>query len=303
MNLPRAVIEAEKRADEILASLQQSQQQPAQDPVLPVEGAAPETPTETPVAPVEDQQTAAPQEEDQSWKSRYDVLIGKYNAEVPRLAAEKRELRSEIDTLKREVEQLKSKPQPTSLVKPEEVQEFGEPLVDLIRRAAREEVAAKDAEIASLKARLDNHETVTIKSKTESFYDDLGTTVPEWMSLNEDKAFLNWLNEYDEFAGKTRLTLLQEAEQALDAKRVAKFFLTWKQNLTNKSAAATRSLEQQVVPDASRSTSPPPARKIWTSAEIAAFYADVRGGRYSDKDAAAIEADINAAISENRIRR
>lgn len=247
------------------------------------------------------QEVAPQQEEDATWESRYRSLIGKYNAEVPRLAAENKDLRKQLDGLSREIDQLKVAPQ-QSLVKPEEVAEYGENLVDLIRRAAREEVAAKDREIAELRSRLDNHETNTSQTKADLFYKTLSDRVPDWMELNENKAFLGWLAEYDEFAGRTRQQLLGDAEQALDANRVAKFFETWKKTQTSRQQSTTRSLETQVVPDANRQTTPPAGKKIWTRGEIAGFYAGVRDGRISDQQAAAIEADINAALAEGRIR-
>lgn len=296
-SLPRAVVEAERRAEEIYQSLQATQQpetQPEPDPQIPDGGEA--APENVPV------QEATPQsEEDRTWESRYKSLIGKYNAEVPRMASENKELRQQLDSVKREIDQLKAAPK-QSLVKPEEVAEYGENLVDLIRRAAREEVTAKDREIAELKSRLDNHETVTVQSRTDSFYKTLTDRVPDWVELNENPAFLAWLNEYDEFAGRSRQALLHDAEQALDAIRVAKFFETWKKTQTNRQQQTNRSLEAQAVPDGSQTVSPPAAKKIWTRNEVAGFYASVRDGRINDQQAAAIEADINAAISEGRIR-
>jgi len=297
-SLPRAVLEAERRANEIYESLNANAQpetnlQLVPDPQVPAEGeAAPET---------NQQPAVAPQGEDPTWQQRYNALIGKYNAEVPRMAAENKDLRKQLDAIKREVEQLKAVPQ-QSLVKPEEVAEYGENLVDLIRRAAREEVAAKDREIAELKARLDNHETVTTQTRADTFYTTLANRVPDWAELNENPQFLAWLNEYDEFAGRTRLMLLQDAEQAQDANRVAKFFETWKKTQTDRQTASTRQLESQVVPDANRVGDAPAGKKIWTRGEIAAFYARVKAGTIADSQASAIEADINAALIEGRIR-
>lgn len=298
-SLPRAVIEAERRAEEIYQSLQAAQQQPEQqpepDPQIPDGGeAAPEDQPQS--------QEAAPQSaEDPSWEGRYKSLIGKYNAEVPRMASENKELRKQLDSIKREIDQLKAEPK-QSLVKPEEVEEYGENLVDLIRRAAREEVTAKDREIAELRNRLDGHESATAQNRTDLFYKTLTERVPDWGELNENSAFIAWLNEYDEFAGRTRQALLHDAEQALDATRVAKFFETWKKTQTNRQQQSSRSLEAQAVPDGSRTVTPPAAKKIWTRGEVAGFYAAVRDGRINDQQAAAIENDINAALAEGRIR-
>jgi len=151
LNLPRAVAEAERKAEEALQRLQQARQpQQTQDPQPPAENLnqdpaptpAPSEPAATaPAAPA-----ATPSEGDEKWEARYKTLHGKYNAEVPRLHSALKERDSKLNSLTEEVEALKqalAKPK-ESLVKPEEVNEFGEPLVDLIRRAAREEVQTKD---------------------------------------------------------------------------------------------------------------------------------------------------------------
>lgn len=314
MNLPRAVLEAERKADEALQRLQQArqpQQTPPETPPAsqgdsdpPANTPAPSEPAATAPAPASTPPAPASQDGDDKWEARYKTLHGKYNAEVPRLHAAIKERDSKLNSLTEEVEALKAsltKPK-ESLVKPEEVNEFGEPLVDLIRRAAREEVQSKDAEIAALKKRLESIDSNVSQNREVSFFDKLTASVPDWMAINDDPDLHAWLGEADEITGVTRQAVLSEAEEKRDADRVARFFKAFKKVQENKSAAATASLDSQVAPVATRTPEAPPGKKIWTRAEIADFYARDRRGELSEQDAAAIDQEIQMAIRERRVR-
>lgn len=312
MNLPRAVIEAERKAEEALQRLQAARQPqqsqpdeetPPGDPQPPTPDAASATPA--PAADPAPAPTATPPGEgDDKWEARYKTLHGKYNAEVPRLHAALKERDSKLNSLTEEVEALKaavSNPR-ESLIKPEEVNEFGEPLVDLIRRAARDEMAAKDAEIAALKREVESVKTSTVENKEVSFYDKLNSAVPDWMAINDDPDFHAWLGEVDDLTGAQRQEILSAAEGKRDADRVARFFKAFKKVQETKSAAATASLDSQVAPVASRVDEPPKGKKIWTRAEIADFYARDRRGELTEEQSAAIDKEVQLAIRERRVR-
>jgi len=179
MALPKAVEAAEAKAEELIQSMYRQNndaqtESPREDSVEgatsatdpSIEESATETQSGITVPEsVHQQQTSSNEEasdSDQSandpWENKYKVLAGKYSAEVPQLAAERRELRHKVQQLEKELERAKNAPTPERLVKDEEIAEYGENLVDLIRRAAREEVASKDAEIETLRAKLDSFE-------------------------------------------------------------------------------------------------------------------------------------------------
>lgn len=211
---------------------------------------------------------------------------------------------AKLNSLTEEVEALKAamEARKEPLVKPEEVNEFGEPLVDLIRRAAREELQAKETELAKLKKEVESLKTTTVQSKEVGFFDKLASQVPDWMAINDDPDFHAWLGEVDELTGSQRQAILTAAEEQRDADRVARFFKAFKKVQENKQAAATTSLDSQVAPVTSRVEAPPKGKKIWTRAEVADFYAKDRRGEYSAEEAAAIESEIQAAVREGRIR-
>lgn len=316
MALPRKVQEAGDTADALLKMITEggeevNKQEPATEPAEPQEPQDVDTGSQgLTVETAGDgdlpgqQEPEEPKQED-SWEHRYKVLSGKYNAEVPRLAAENRDLKGRLTSLETMVESLKNATpaQRESLVKPEEVEEYGESLVDLIRRAAREEISSKDAEINELRLKLDTFQNTANKSVEISFYDDLANRVPDWVAINDDENFLKWLEEYDELTGMRRQDLLSQAEGERDARRVANFFLTWKRQNETRQNTANRKLEAQAVPKAARAAeTPSTGRRTYTRQEIAEFYAKARRGEISAKDMVAVEAEIQKAMVENRIR-
>jgi tetratricopeptide (TPR) repeat protein len=57
------------------------------------------------------------------------------------------------------------------------------------------------------------------------FYEDLEKQVPDWENINKDPKFIEWLNEKDDlYAEKTKMDLIKEAYETLDAQMVAFFF-------------------------------------------------------------------------------
>lgn len=303
MPLPRAVLEAEERANRLHEELLNQQQTPEND-------TPPSDPPRPEDQPPTGQETPKPGDStpppvtgtDEQLEHRYKVLQGKYNSEVPRLSAENRDLKTQLQSLTEQVEALKNAKPPEPLVKPEEIEEYGEGLIDVARRIAREELAAKQHEIDSLKAKLESLSNVTTQKVESDFFKSLTDLVADWKDINQDPKFLAWLDEVDELTGQTRQDLLSAAERARDAGRTAKFFTAFKKASSSWAANSTAALESQVAPASSQNTPTPPAKKVWTRAEVSDFYGRVRRGEISDKDAVAIEADIHAAQIEGRIR-
>lgn len=310
MAIPRAVQEAAERAEALHKQVYETageEPQPATtEPESAPENVAPSEPQvqPDPVPTPPNEQPDAQKSDDTTWEHRYKVLEGKYRAEVPRLNADNRELKQQFEALKNELEQLKSRGEqkPSSLISQEDREKYGDDLLDVIKRAAQEQVAAKDVEIAELKRQLEMVNSTTAKNAEVGFFDRLGSLVPDWVTINGDDSFLKWLDEYDEFTGRTRQDLLSEAEQARDAERVARFFTKWKASNQTNIAASQRSLESQVAPDSNRVVAPPTGKRIFSRREIADFYAAARRGEVSNKDLVSMEAEIHAATIEGRIR-
>jgi hypothetical protein len=319
MALPRAVQAADQKADELYQQMyssqegEQSDEQPSESQSADADEQSgdtaeaqgievPQSVQQDQVGSNEESSENKSQGGDDSWENRYKILSGKYSAEVPTLAAEKRELRHKLQQLEKELDNLKNAPQQERLVKDEEIAEYGENLVDLIRRAAREEVASKDATIDELKAKLDAFEHHNQKTVVVDFYQRLGQLVPDWVAVNENKNFHKWLAERDELTGQERQEMLSTAEADKNPERVAAFFNSWKKQTQNMVAQASTKLETQVAPSSMSGDAPPPGKRIWTRGQIADFYAQVRRGEMSDDKALAIESEIQLASVEGRVR-
>ena len=313
MAIPRAVREAAEKAEALHKQMYEApaNEETPQPPADPQPEPTPEVDPD-PQLPNADASAVAPpsgelpdqQKKDDQWEHRYKVIEGKYRAEVPRLAADNRELRQKLDVLTQELESLKSqatKPS-SSLISQEDREKYGDDLLDVMKRAAQEQVSAKDQEIAELKRRLDEVNSTTNRNVEVGFYDQLGRLAPDWVTINSDENFLRWLDEYDELTGKTRQDLLSEAEASRDAERVARFFSKWKASQQQHVATNNRALESQVVPDSNRVVSAPPGKRFFTRQEIAAFYAAARRGEIGSKEMVAMESEIHAATIEGRIR-
>lgn len=303
MSLPRAVLEAEEKANKAHEELLKQQQStentdpPASDPPPS------DPPASDPVPPANpnDSATPPPGNEDTS-EHRFKVLQGKYNSEVPRLNAENKDLKAQLQQMQHDLEVLKNSKPPEALVKPEEIEQYGEGLIDVARRIAREELATKDAEIIALKTRLDSLSNVTTQNVEASFFKSLTEMVPDWEQINQDPKFLTWLDEVDELTGESKQSLLSRAEKGRDAARTAKFFNAYKKTSSSWAASNTNALESQVAPPTNKAPNAPPAKKIWTRGEVAEFYSKARRGDIKDEDVIAIEADIMAAQIEGRMR-
>lgn len=288
MPIPQAVLEQEKEAERLY---QEAYQQPQDSQTEESTAHDPGSQEPPPVAqPPED-----------SWEHRYKVITGKYNAEVPKLAADNRELRLQLKQLNAEIENIKQAKPPERLVTAQEIEEYG-PVLDVARKIAKEELTAKEREIDSLKGQIDRIVAKTDKVEEIGFFERMTQLVPNWMTANEDKRFHEWLDGFDELTGRVRQSLLEEAQEARDAVRCAKFFQAYEKASQTWAAAATQGLASQVVPETNRATTPPAGKKIWTTQEIDQFYSGWRSGQIKDKQAVAIEADIQMAMVEGRIR-
>jgi uncharacterized phage infection (PIP) family protein YhgE len=303
MAIPRKVKEAADKAEALYAQAYQQPEEPVEQ--APIEAAQPEpapvtdAPYEQPVTEVRTEPPA-----DDRWEHKFKVIEGKYKAEVPRLAAQVKELSQRLESLSAENDELKSRAQTPakSLISQEDHEKYGDDLIDVIRRAAKEESAAKEAEITALKRQLESITSTTAKQTEIGFYDRLSQLVPNWVAINDDSEFHQWLDEYDELTGKRRQDLLSEAEASKDADRVARFFSKWDGQKTQSKATTQMALASQVAPDSSRVIKAPTGKRYFTRNEISNFYAKARRGEISQRDLVAMETEIHAASIEGRVR-
>lgn len=274
-----------------------------------------------------------PKPERTDWKQKYSVLKGKYDAEVPRLSESLRDANTRITSLE---DKLTATPQPEpepaaaprTEFTPEEIADYGEDLMDVMGRKAREIVESEyrpqidqlSTEVTTLKQELGTTGKRVEKQETNEVFAQLDGTVKDWRNINVDPAFHEWLDQVDPFSGETRKNLMLNAFNRKNAHQVRAFFDKYaEENATvsqGSTAApsgqggentATLDLNDYVAPGQPRSggdAGAPTDKRVWTNAEVGSFYSDVQKGRYKTRpeDKARIEADIIAATREGRIR-
>lgn len=267
---------------------------------------------------------------EETLNQKYRTLQGMYNAEVPRLHQQNKELTGRLQQMEQLLATISQQSRATQqqqvtdepLITQEDQDEYGESL-DVMRRVTREElipVAQKIAQIDRLLQQLQVNVVPQVNavvqrqalSAEQQFWSDLSGFVPQWKDINNDPAFQAWLLEIDPLSGITRQTILEDAQSALDVRRVGNFFKSWleitgqanvAQN-TRRNVSASE-LERQVAPGKGRNTGSPSGSnaKTYSPDDIREFFDAVRQGKYKGREAERdrIERDIFAAQRDGRI--
>jgi hypothetical protein len=340
--LPKAVRRQIEQSNKIIDELY-GKDKPA-DEQPPVEQPIAAKPVEQPAAekpPVE--QPAAPTPPSDTAEQRYKVLQGKYNAEVPRLnhqVSEQneiiRDLRQRQNNLEALIASMNTVKAPAAekvvakpAVSPEEIEQFGPDLINLIERVSRgavlPEVATRlkpvEDRFAQVEQNTSNLQMGVARSAREKLIQALTGAVPSWEQQNKDPIFLGWLDQVDPYSGVRRGELLTRAFNANDTNRVIAFFT----GFLNENAAVTsdpsksapveqpeaqRTLDDLVAPGTPKTGSAgaqnESGKRVWTQKDIQSLYAQknehVKRNAEIPKELAALERDLIKAQREGRIR-
>lgn len=331
--LPPAVQRARERAEEL-----QRQASEAANPTTventegkddqPAAEGQPPTPV-SPPAPV----TPAPTTD---WEQRYNTLQGKYNHEIGALNNQVRQQEQRLGQMQELIASMRSAPPAAPAPAPapapatvpdEDVQAYGQDLVQATRRWARAEVTPEietlRQQVAGFQSEIQRLNGVSQQTSQETRQERvknyLDARLPVWRQINDDQGFLGWLSQLDPFSGDKRHDLLQKAYNQGDPERTLSFFRAYQDEHTAVAQAPPASahtpdngagkipLEQLAAPgrgSATPAAQGAPGKRIWSQADIAAFYRDAQRGRFNDDPAAKlrIEQDIFAAMNEGRVR-
>ncbi len=330
MAIPKQVQKQSEAVQELYKELNEEEVNENQEAPQQEEQALEEVPTADSVEEVavesSGEHSEGSQEKSTNWQQKYKTLQGMYNAEVPQLKQMVQEQGAKINqfeqliaTINQQKQQQQQAPQP--ILSEKEVEEYGES-IDIMRKVTKEETGNLLGEVSALKAQIAQMAQNTVPqvqqlanqvgdTQEQLFWSKLATVVPNWQELNEDENFQNWLLEVDPLTGMARQAYLEDAQRRYDVDRVAAFFTTWSDLNGNGSAQQVKStnqneLKQQVAPKKSRSagaTAPTGSKPSYSTADIAAFYDDIRKGKFKGREdeRAKIERDIFAAQAEGRI--
>lgn len=336
MPLPKAIQRAAEQADQMaLQFAEADDSQLVVDPNtgLPL-GSSP--PVAEPTPPV---QPAAPATTD-DFEHKYRSIKGKYDAEVPVLRNQAQTFERINQSLSAQVanltEQLAAaqrmqatapavRSEPVVSATAKDVETFGSDLIDLITRVSGAQTESAKSEIirhlndlrgAMVRTQGEVGEVKQNTAKTErALYEQrLTEAVPNWREVNATQEWLAWLAEFDPVLGSTRQAAVSDAYEKFDAPRTVAFLEAYARTVAARDASRPRTpqeeLASQVQPRSTSAPAPtvpnadPRSAKVWTQTEIADFYRACIQGKFKAAPAEKerIEAEINAAVAEGRVR-
>lgn len=317
MALPRQV-EAQLRELEALEKQLAESQNPAPADPDPKLAEPPQDPQPQPAEPKPVEPTPTPTEPvvaEEKWEQKYKTLKGMYDAEVPRLHADLRDLKAQVDSLRKASETKPVEPAKpvaaTKLVTDADVEAFGQDLIEVQRKVAREVASEFRGELDAMRAeneKLREQLTSTGTQVSEaSFEQRLYRMVPDFEAVNADPKWIAWLNEVDPLIRAPRSSVAQQAFNRGDAEGVAHYVAMFKQTIApvEQKADKTEELERQLQPNRGATSAPTasPKGKVYTNADIEKMFrkaADL--GTKGQTDAAKkLEAEIDAAFMEGRV--
>jgi len=269
--------------------------------------------SESPVA----QTPSAPEKNE--WETKYSVLRGKYDAEVPRLHQQNKDLAAQLQQLQAQVTEL-AKPkeapkQEDRLVTEKDEESFGSDLVDLQRRVAREvmreHVAPLQSELSKRDARIEQLENMLTRTQGDvtsmTFEQQLERVIPDFSKINADPRWVAWLDAVDRNGDSIR-PRAEAAYNAGDIAKVAKYIEDFKamQAPAQKNESRQQELRQQVAPPktASAPSSISQGERVYTEAESDRLWNKVRVLYTQGKmdEGKQLELELSQAFVQGRVR-
>jgi hypothetical protein len=255
-------------------------------------------------------------------------MHGRYNASqktIGEMQEQMTQLGNELLHLQRMPPQSRQQsppplPEAPSYLTQDDVQNYGNELIDVTQRAALHAIAPHlmnlEQQNAELQARLAKDTRRILDQQVE-------LAVPNYREIDRDPRWHRWLLGVDVLSGRVRQQLLNEAISSASAPRVISFFKGFlnEEAATGHNDSASYShqpaapreaaipLSSLAAPGRARpatggDASLPPDRPIYTRAQIAQLYSAHRKGAYVGREAEwqRQDADIIAAGREGRIR-
>lgn len=267
--------------------------------------------------PTEVQETQVAHEvPDSGWEQRFKVIEGKYRAEVPRLAEENRELQMRLKEAITALEDAnKPKPQESKLVTDADVEAFGSDLVDMVRRASREEFEALSRKFLSdlegrfgaVTEKVQRTEQAVAKTAEEKFWEKVLAEHVDFDAINNDPRWFEFLDTRIPGSRFTRRALATDAIEARDAVALNEQLKAFKDAYAAPVAKPVKpkpNLNSQVAPNTSSASAPSAdsTGRIWSAKEYQDALDHRNLQRMSREDYEALIAEADAAYAEGRVR-
>ena len=296
---------------------------------------------ETPVAPINPTPTSEPEPKTPSPAATSTYTEDQFKAMQGRFERAQKDNRQLIERLNETqrllafMQQPQSQPNPDTrfnipitpavqkLITDKERQEYGEELIDVVKRAAREiydpiinELRTENSQLKQGFGSIQQNVATDARSR---LYQELHKEVPDWNEINESDGFREWAQQIDPLSGSQRLNLIQNAFQTGQTSRVIAAFKGYKaeqaalspapgterrqgnvlessgsnqgnanlgNSQSNPSVTPAVDLNALAAPGRARSGQVPtsPDKPIVERHEITQFYADVTRGKYRGRE-------------------
>lgn len=280
--------------------------------------AAPEAPSLALVVDVQpplatpNQPDVRPEDDIETWKQKYRTLDGMYKADGSRLHQQVKQLTAQVSEMTQRLEQQAAEPALTAqkLVTDTDVETFGQDLIDLQRRIAKEVGASFEGRLEALSAQnaalTEKLEQTGTRVGEMTFEQRINRAVPDFDALNSDQKWFDWLDEVDPLIRAPRRVVAQEAFDTGDVEAIAHYVAMFRQSAQPVLQANDRhaELERQVTPTrVSSASSVAPQGKVYSMAAWNTAYDKVAQlnakGKYDE--AKTLEAELDAAAGEGRV--
>lgn len=307
---------------------EQPQQQPQQEP-------QPQQRAQEPPA-----QPQAPQQEP-NYKHMYESMHGRYRQTNDALVQANARIEA-LENMLADLRTMPAaapaapaaQPPQRQLVTQKDIDEVGPDLIDLMRRISQEQVATVAPppsllnEVQQLRQQVTGTAQQVTQTARQAMHSKLDEEIPDWRTINHDPEFHAWLALPDAYSGVNRKKLLTDAYGQNDAARVLSFFRGFASELAATAPTEPATIEPQPQAPASPSgrraapngpslaelaapgrarvaaaPTPPAEKQLITTADINAFYADIRKGAYRGREQLQqqLEAELHQAMREGRV--
>lgn len=283
-----------------------------ENPATPaVEPPQAEQPVVTPPPP--QAQVTPPTQE--NWEQRFNVMQGKYNAEVPRLHQQLREMADALADLKDKVKTPEPTPEPKQdRVTDKDREDFGADLLDAAARAAEDVFDRRETALVAriekmLNGVLGQVQTVEARqtvSDSDRFWATVRGVHADFDNVNADQKWFDYLDSRVPGARMSRRQLAEDAIKRFDAEALVEMVASFKSTLPVTPVAPngpSDELRSQVTPSTSLvSQQNADTGRIWTGDEYTAAmdHRNLKNMSRAEYDALVAEAEL--AVAEGRVR-
>lgn len=297
---------------------QNTAQPPQQEPQRQAQSPASQTPPASPTPP------AQPRPQDTDWKHRFDTVNGILRAERERHQREKADLEARIEALQRAQQARLQAPEhqssasvslsDASVTQMLRDNDHDPEIVDAFEALERQNVTLQQQLQQALEANREMAEQVQNvqvdfgRARADVYLQQLEDALPDRLEIEADPDFALYMQEVDphlaETTGdyRTRQELLIAAHTAQDARRVIRFYESFKQARSARQPQGQQPKTPPIDPAPSVGAGDgPPQGETYTLAQYNDLMNQISKGRIKGQQAERLYAALDQAAREGRI--